>query len=120
MQIRYYITDNGEKPVIQWLDGLRDRIARANIAQRIARIELNLFGTTRAVGDGVWELKIDVGPGYRLYYAQSGKNVVLLLCGGDKRNQTQDIRTAKQYWESWKKDNGKEKNVDPKKRQKKR
>jgi len=120
MQIRYYITGDGEKPVLSWLDEMRDRIARANIARRIARIELNLFGDTRSVGDGVWEMKIDVGPGYRVYYAQSGKELILLLCGGDKRNQTQDIRTAKHYWEDWKKENEKEKNGGTKKRQKKR
>jgi putative addiction module killer protein len=120
MQIRYHITDNGDKPVIQWLDGLRDRVARANIALRIARLELNLFGDTRSVGDGIWELKIDLGPGYRVYYAQSGKDMVLLLCGGDKRNQKRDIRTAKEYWQEWKNQNEKEKDVEPKKPKKRR
>jgi putative addiction module killer protein len=115
MKIRYYITENGERPVISWLNGLKDRVAKANIALRVARLELDLFGDTRSVGDGVWELKIDAGPGYRLYYARSGKDVVLLLCGGDKGSQKRDILTAKEYWQQWKKRIEGEKDVEPKK-----
>lgn len=62
-----------------------------------------LFGDCEPVGDGVWELRIDTGPGYRVYYARAGKQVVLLLCGGDKRRQKADIKRAKDYWEDYEK-----------------
>jgi putative addiction module killer protein len=78
-----------------WLQGLRDLQARARIAARIERLRLSdHFGDTKAVGEGVSEMRIDHGPGYRLYFARRGEQVVILLCGGDKGSQNRDIRTA--------------------------
>jgi putative addiction module killer protein len=77
-----------------WLENLADRGAVRRIAQRISRLESGLLGDVKPVGDGVSELRVDYGPGYRLYFLQRGRTLVLLLCGGDKQTQRRDIRTA--------------------------
>ena len=79
-----------------WLEGLRDGVARVRIATRIRRMELGNFGDIKPVGEGVSELRITYGPGYRLYFVQQGREVVILLCGGDKSSQRRDIAAAKQ------------------------
>jgi putative addiction module killer protein len=79
----------------KWLAALRDRKAKAMIADRIKRFGNGTFGTVRSVQGGVFEMKIDQGPGYRVYYFQRGKQLVILLCGGDKRTQKADIAHAK-------------------------
>lgn len=78
----------------KWLDGLHDIHARARIQVRIERLSAGNPGDTKPVGQGVSELRIDYGPGYRVYYKQSGRTVVILLAGGDKRTQSKDIKTA--------------------------
>ena len=78
-----------------WLSGLRDRQGRAKILARIDRLEEGNPGKTRSVGAGVVEMKIDFGPGYRVYFVQRGDVVIVLLCGGDKSTQDNDIRRAK-------------------------
>ena len=79
----------------KWLAGLRDRKAKAMIADRIKRAAIGNFGTIRSVHGGVFEMKVDHGPGYRVYYFQRGKQLVILLCGGDKRTQDADVAFAK-------------------------
>jgi len=96
--IEYYLDDNGKAPFLEWLYSLRDKVAVYRVRARIDRVELGNFGMVKSLGDGVSELKIDHGPGYRVYYAMSGKTVVLLLIGGDKSTQKKDIETAKSYW----------------------
>jgi putative addiction module killer protein len=78
-----------------WLRALKDANAVARISARIRRLELGNLGDVKPVGEGVSELRIDYGPGYRIYFIQQGNTVVILLCGGDKRTQNKDIRTAK-------------------------
>jgi putative addiction module killer protein len=78
----------------QWFGSLRDRQARARINTRIRRLSLGNPGDVKAVGEGVSELRIDYGPGYRVYYVQRGQTLMILLAGGDKRTQDRDIRTA--------------------------
>ena len=78
----------------KWLDGLHDIRARARILVRIERLAAGNPGDVKAVGEGVSELRIDYGPGYRVYYKKHGGKVVILLAGGDKRTQTKDIKTA--------------------------
>ncbi len=78
----------------KWLDDLRDIQARARILVRIERLATGNPGDVRPVGEGVSELRIDYGPGYRVYYAKHGREVVILLAGGDKRTQAKDIKTA--------------------------
>jgi len=77
-----------------WLDGLRDGNARVRIGIRIQRLERRNPGDVKPVGNGVSEMRIDYGPGYRMYFVQRGKTVVILLCGGDKRSQARDIARA--------------------------
>ena len=77
-----------------WLRGLRDRKARARIQVRIDRLQLGLAGDVRSVGEGVSELRIDYGPGYRVYFVHRGRELVILLAGGDKRTQDRDIKQA--------------------------
>jgi putative addiction module killer protein len=97
MEIRRYLTETGKDVVGEWLAGLKDARARAKVATRIARLEAGNFGDCKPVGEGVWELRVDWGPGYRVYYAIVGAEVVLLLCGGDKRKQAADIRRAAEF-----------------------
>ena len=78
----------------QWLDNLHDLQARARVQTRIERLAAGNPGDVESVGDGVSELRINYGPGYRVYYKKHGREVVILLAGGDKRSQTSDIKTA--------------------------
>ena len=78
----------------EWLDGLRDRRAREKIAQRIVRVQAGLLGDAKFF-DGIGELRVDHGPGYRVYFVQRGSVLIVLLCGGDKSSQSRDIKQAK-------------------------
>jgi len=80
----------------EWLDDLSDPIAAAIIAARIARLREGLFGNVRSLGGGLAELKIDHGPGYRVYYMRRGTELVVLLCGGNKSSQSRDISRARE------------------------
>jgi putative addiction module killer protein len=100
-EIRRYRTSDGKVVLSDWLRSLRDAKARIAIDRRIIRMELGNFGDHKFCRDGVWELRIDVGPGYRVYYAMAGTTVVLLLSGGDKRTQDADISRAEEYWRDW-------------------
>jgi len=79
-----------------WLKSLKDAKTLAMIAQRIVRIQSGLFGDVKPVGNGVSELRINYGPGFRLYFAQKGKSLIVLLCGGNKDTQKADIKQAKE------------------------
>ncbi len=97
-QLRIYVTQEGREPFSEWLASLPDAKARAKIRVRLDRVSLGNLGDCHGVGEGVQELRIHYGPGYRVYFGQEGTAVVLLLCGGDKSTQTQDIETARRYW----------------------
>jgi putative addiction module killer protein len=83
----------------KWLDNLSDTRAAKKIAQRIARLRRGLFGDVRPIGDGLSELRVDHGPGYRIYFIQRDRTIILLLCGGSKQTQNTDIKRAKQLAE---------------------
>ena len=100
-EIRVYVTEEGRKPFTEWIASLRDIKARAKIRVRLDRVSLGNLGDCHGVGEGVEELRIDYGPGYRVYFGQEGATIVLLLCGGDKSTQTKDIDTAKRYWNEY-------------------
>lgn len=101
-RIEHYLSAGEHKDLyIDWLQRLRDGQAKVAVVRRVTRVELGNFGDHKFCRDGVWELRIDVGPGYRVYYALSGHRVVLLLCGGDKRTQDADITRAVGYWQDW-------------------
>jgi putative addiction module killer protein len=84
-----------------WLGGLRDRQAIARINARLRRVSLGNIGDYKSVGDGVLELRIPYGPGYRLYYLRDGEQIIVLLCGGDKGSQQRDISRAKTLASAW-------------------
>ena len=100
--LEYYISENGRIPFKAWLDGLKDIHARAKIRISLDRVRLGNFGHAKSVGEGVHELKIDYGSGYRVYYVLAGNTIILLLLGGDKASQSKDIACAKEYWKAFK------------------
>lgn len=100
-KISDYLTDAGRDPFKEWLENLSDRQARARVLVRIHRMAAGNFGDCKPVADGVWELRIDYGPGYRVYYAKTGEKYLLILAGGDKRRQQADIDIALEYWKNW-------------------
>jgi len=100
-ELRIYVTKDGREPFSEWLASLRDIRARAKIRVRLDRVSLGNIGDCHTVGEGVQELRIDYGPGYRIYFGQEGATIVLLLCGGDKSTQSRDIETAKRYWNEY-------------------
>lgn len=100
-EIQNYLTAEGRSPYEEWLDSLRDTRARHKIDNGLRRIQLGNLGDYRSVGEGVFELRIDYGSGYRVYFGQVGTTIVLLLCGGDKSTQAQDIRKAQEYWRDY-------------------
>ena len=95
--IRRYRTEDGREVITEWLDSLRDVRAKARIAARIDRLKAGNFGDCESLRDGVSELRVHYGPGYRVYFGKVGQAVVLLLCGGDKRTQDADIDKAVDY-----------------------
>jgi putative addiction module killer protein len=101
-EIRHYVTADGVDLFSRWLGELADRQARARIKTRIDRVSLGNFGDVEPIGEGISELRIDWGPGYRVYFARVGKTILLLLCGGDKRTQRRDIVNAKTYLQDYK------------------
>lgn len=100
-EIRHYLTADGRDIYNDYIKQLRDGVAKIQISKRVNRAELGNFGDHKFCRDGVWEMRIDVGPGYRVYYAETGSQIVLLLCAGDKRTQNADIARAVNYLEDW-------------------
>ena len=96
MELRRYLTGLGKDVFGEWLAGLRDS-TKAKIMARIDRLSAGNFGDCKALRGGLFELRIDWGPGYRIYYAMVGRACVLLLCGGDKRKQSSDVKRALEY-----------------------
>jgi putative addiction module killer protein len=101
-EVRLYADAKGRSPFEVWLNGLRDLNARAIIRERIARLMLGNFGDAKAIGDGVFELRVTFGPGYRIYFAEDGKRIIVLLGGGSKRAQAKDIGRARICWNEYK------------------
>jgi putative addiction module killer protein len=100
-EIRHYLTKSQKDLFMEWRRKLRDANAEISVDRRIGRMELGNFGDHKFRRDGVWELRIDVGPGYWVYYANAGSQVILLLCGGNKRTQDTDIDRACELWLDW-------------------
>jgi len=98
IEVRKYSDSTGFIPFDRWIGQMRDIQAKVRILKRIDRLSLGLEGDWKSVGEGVRELRIPQGKGYRVYYAWNGDTVVLLLCGGDKSSQQSDIAKAKEYW----------------------
>lgn len=101
-RVEHYLTTDEQRDLyIDWLQRLRDSRAKVALVRRVARIEQGNFGDRKFCRDGVWELRVDVGPGYRIYYALPDPHLVLLLCGGDKRTQSADVARAVTCWHDW-------------------
>jgi putative addiction module killer protein len=97
-----YQQEDGREPDTEWFRSLRDRMAKARIEARLRQIESGNLGDCKPAGEGVTELRVHVGAGYRVYCGQRGQQWVILLCGGDKDSQTTDIARAKALWADWK------------------
>ena len=102
MEIRIYTDSSGRKPFVQWLEAMEDKQGRAAIKARLLRVEAGNLGDCKPLRDGVQELRVDKGPGYRLYLSRQGPVLVLLLCGSDKGSQDAEIRRAIGYLNDWK------------------
>lgn len=100
-EIRYYMTAGGLQPFAKWFADL-EAVARAKVARAIIRLEQGNFSNVKSVGEGVFEYRIDFGPGYRVYFGQDGPTVVILLAGGTKKRQQRDIDEAHVYWQDYK------------------
>ena len=98
LTVLQYRTSAGKGPYQDWLSRHRDKTARAAVIRRIIRIELGDLGDCKRVGDGVSELRFNVGPGYRVYFGMIGKTIVVLLSAGNKNTQVRDIERARKYW----------------------
>jgi len=97
-ELRLYQTKTGKEPFTHWLESLKDTIGRAQITNRLNRVVLGNYGDCDPVGDGIYELRIHYGPGYRIYFSEQEKTIILLLVGGTKRTQKSNIKKAKQFW----------------------
>ena len=100
-EIEIYQTLEGKEPFTEWLESLRDGLGRAAIRARITRARLGNLGDHKSVGQGVIELRINLGPGYRAYLGLHGETTLVLLCGGDKGTQSKDIALAQDFWREW-------------------
>ena len=96
-EIEYYKTEDGTAPFKEWLAALRDVSGRAKIRIRLDRARMGNFGDHKLIDEGIWELRVDYGPGYRVYFAKEGHRLILLLIGGAKNSQKKDIAQASSY-----------------------
>ncbi|BAL25600.1 type II toxin-antitoxin system RelE/ParE family toxin [Azoarcus sp. KH32C] len=101
IELLRYQREDGREPFTEWLSAIRDKTAQARIRIRLRQLQAGNFGDCEPVGEGVIELRIHVGAGYRVYCSRHGK-AVLLLCGGDKHSQAADIKQARKMWVEWK------------------
>ena len=101
-EINYYQAPNGFTPFRDWFETLRDHTAKAVIDARLIRLRIGNLGHCAALGSGLYELKINYGPGYRIYFGKASQKLILLLCGGNKSTQARDIQIAHRYWKDFK------------------
>lgn len=106
MELGHYVTPRGRDPFQEWLDSLQDLAGRLAILRRLDRLRGEHFGDCRYCRDGVWELRIAFGPGYRVYYSREGLALLLLLHGGSKRTQARDMDVAVQRWRDYRERSG--------------
>ncbi|HSX10897.1 MAG TPA: type II toxin-antitoxin system RelE/ParE family toxin [Chlamydiales bacterium] len=101
IEVEVYETALGKRPFEEWFNDLRERLTRAIVRARIDRLKMGNFGDCKTLQDGVCELRIDHGPGLRIYYGKIGAKLILLLCGSDKSSQDKNIAKAKEYFKDW-------------------
>ena len=102
-ELKIYLTLDGRSPFEEQLNSIRDKKTQSVIDNRLRRVRLGNLGDYKSVGEGVFGLRIDYGSGYRIYFGQVGKIIILLLCGGAKSTQKQDISKAIEYWQDYEK-----------------
>ncbi len=100
-QIVFYQDDAGNEPFTQWIEHFSDPRTRRRILQRLVRIQSGNYGDYKSLKDGVFELRLTFGSGYRIYFGEDGDTIVVILFGGDKSTQQQDIEKAKAYWKEY-------------------
>lgn len=93
-----YETEDGRKPYSEWFEELRDKKTKGVVQARLNRIRMGNLGDCKPVGEGVFEFRMDIGPGFRIYFGKEGAEIVILLCGGIKKGQSRDIQRAIEYW----------------------
>ena len=101
VEIRGYVDEHGNRPFTQWFEGL-DPVAAARVTIALARMEQGNFSSVKGVGGGVFEYRIDFGPGFRIYFGKDGERLVILIGGGTKKRQNQDIAAAQEFWATYK------------------
>ena len=101
IEVRYYVGADGRSPFAEWFEDL-DRVAGSRVVRALAGIEQTNFSNVKSVGGGVFEYKIDFGPGYRIYFGRDGEFFVILLTGGTKKRQQRDIERAAAFWRDYK------------------
>ena len=97
-----YLTEGGNSPFDEWVESLRDNQMISKVNMRLYRVSLGNLGDVKPIGEGVSEMRLQFGPGYRIYFGQQGNRIVVLLCGGDKSTQAKDIKRAQEYWADFK------------------
>lgn len=100
-QVLVYATPDGKEPFTNWLNNLRDVVGRKRILARVSRLQQGNYGDCKSIGEGVSELRMFFGSGYRVYFGERNNEIVVLLCGGDKSSQDKDIEQAKIYWQEY-------------------
>ena len=100
--LKIYQNNNGKAPFINWLESIKDIVIKARIKNKLRRIEVGNFGDYKFLGSGIFELRLCFGSGYRIYFGKTKNTIILLLCGGDKKTQKNDIKKAKEYWKDYK------------------
>jgi putative addiction module killer protein len=100
-EVETYQSPDGVSPFDEWLDNLKDRRGRSRLLSRLERLPMGNLGDHKFIAEGVSELRLQFGPGYRVYFARSGHQLILLLCGGDKASQAEDIAAAIGYWQEY-------------------
>jgi putative addiction module killer protein len=102
IKVEFYQDRNGKEPFSAWFEGIRDSKTRRKIISRFKKVEQGNYGDVKPIGKGLSELRFSGGPGYRIYFGADAGNVVIILCGGDKNSQSQDIEDVKDYWRDYK------------------
>lgn len=101
-KVEYLVLKDGSCPFEEWTNNLSDKIVRINVLARIKRLKFGNFGDCKSISSAIRELRIDYGPGYRIYFSLRNKTVIVVLCAGSKKSQSKDIRKAQKLWETYK------------------
>jgi len=100
-QVVFYQDNAGKEPFTEWIESFREHKTQRRILQRLARVQSGNYGDYKSLRNGIFELRFAFGSGYRVYFGKDGDTIVVLLCGGDKSTQRQDIKQAKAYWKEY-------------------